>query len=185
MLYFSLGPTLYPWHLSFHQLLPPEDLPVLTALYLDQDRKQLCLFLEEGVVLFFLKKYSTKIPDSISKYSISRSLVKLSKEKEILLEVDTNRGASFNLPDILLYYNTIEEAIPNGTQIHVFIFKKLFQQYFTMNKKLAGLSCRALPNMCKTEGSILSIFKREKKQLSKSVSIPKITSCTKPGPQKP
>lgn len=111
-----------------------------------------------------------KKPDSISKYSISRSLVKLSKEKDTLLEAGTDRGASFNPPDILLYYNTIEEAIPNGTQIHVFIFKKLFQQYFTMNKKLAGLSCRALPSMCKTEGPILSISKGEKKQLSKSVS---------------
>lgn len=110
-----------------------------------------------------------KKPDSISKYSIFRSLVKLSKEKDTLLEAGTDKGASFNPPDILLY-NTIEEAIPNGTQIHVFIFKKLFQQYFTMNKKLAGLSCRALPSMCKTEGPILSISKGEKKQLSKSVS---------------
>ena len=50
-----------------------------------------------------------------------------------------------------------------------------------MNKKLAGLSCRAF--MCNTEGSILSISKREKKELSKSVS--KTTSCTKTEPQRP
>lgn len=58
--------------------------------------------------------------------------------------------------------------------IHKFMslfLKKLFQQYFTMNKKLAELSCGTLPSMCNTEGSILSIPKKEKKQLSTSVSI--------------
>lgn len=78
-----------------------------------------------------------KKPDSISKYSISRSLVKLSKEKDTLLEAGTDRGASFNPPDILLYYNTIEEAIPNGTQIHVFIFKKIISTIFYNEQEIS------------------------------------------------